>query len=209
MEGKMLVVNRGGKVNEKSQNTSGNVIDREQLPELFPTHRHLSELWERVGRVVATFGFLEEILGKAIYAYTAMRQYSSQEEAEAAYGPWLNKLQRALSDPLSNLADSYGKAVRDYADPRVTGIDEVVKYIKKAAKLRNALCHGSWRPPDVAGKSAIWYFTNKGERFETLVDNNFLRDVQRHVVELTCAVIDSVTLLGWQFPGGTGPGKKI
>ena len=39
-------------------------VDLDRLPANFPTHRHEAEFWEALGRGVATFGFLEEVLGK-------------------------------------------------------------------------------------------------------------------------------------------------
>ncbi|WP_230383104.1 hypothetical protein [Paracoccus shanxieyensis] len=66
------------------------IIDRSKLPEGFPTHRHAAEFWEQLGRVIASFGFLEEVLGKAIFAFTATRRYSSAE-IHAEYEAWLKK----------------------------------------------------------------------------------------------------------------------
>lgn len=51
----------------------GFVVDIDKLPANFPTHRHDPAFWEALGRTVATFGFLEEVLGKAIFAFTATR----------------------------------------------------------------------------------------------------------------------------------------
>ena len=36
-----------------------------------------------------------------------------------------------------------------------------------------------------------------------------LKQVQQHVTELTCAVMNTVTHMGWQFPGSPGPGNPI
>jgi len=196
-------------MNSQSQEIKRVVIDREGLPAQFPTHRHSSQFWEHLGRAVATFGFLEEVLGKAIYAFTATRRYDSEEEGYAAYKKWLPKLERALTDQLWNLAESYGKAVRDNSDSTIPNVDELVISIKEATKIRNALCHGSWRPPDATGKSLPLFVDKKKGKFETPIDIEFLRQVQHHVTELSCVVINSVTHMGWQFPGGAGPGKAI
>jgi len=51
---------------------------------LFPTHHQSAEFWESLGRAVATFSFLEEVLGKAIFALTATRKYS-EDEIEKAF----------------------------------------------------------------------------------------------------------------------------
>lgn len=75
------------------------IVDIAGLPPAFPTHLHSEEFWASLGRTVATFGFLEETLGKAIFAFTATREYPADEINEA-YEKWLPTLQRALSDPL-------------------------------------------------------------------------------------------------------------
>ncbi|MDO9084059.1 MAG: hypothetical protein Q7U56_12340, partial [Humidesulfovibrio sp.] len=149
-------------------------------------------------------------LGKAIFALTATRRYDSEKEAYAAYEKWLPKLERALTDQLCNLAESYGKAVRDNAESTILNVTELVDDIKKATELRNVLCHGSWHTPDATGKSLpLFIKKNTKEIFETPIDIEFLCKVQRHVVGLSCAVVNSVTHMGYQFPGGAGPGKAI
>ena len=75
------------------------LIDRDRLPYMWPTQAHEPHFWEQLGRTVATYGFLEQILGKAILAFTATRQYSPQEPY-AAYQAWLPQLERALTDSL-------------------------------------------------------------------------------------------------------------
>lgn len=69
------------------------------MPELFPTNFHSPLFWEQLGRTIATFGFIEEVLGKAIFAFTATRKYEAQE-IEDAYEAWLPRLERALTDQL-------------------------------------------------------------------------------------------------------------
>ena len=63
-------------------------IDQNGLPDRFPTHRHDAAFWESLGRAVATFGFLEEILGKAIFSFTGTRCYG-EAEIQQAYTEWL------------------------------------------------------------------------------------------------------------------------
>ena len=175
---------------------------------MFPTHRHEPEFWEYLGRTIASFGFLEEVLGKAIFASTATRRYKT-DEIDSAYEAWLPKLERALTDQLVKLADSYGKAMRDNPDTTTENISELVEAIKAAAVYRNVLCHGSWRTPDANGASIPLFVNRKREVFETPIDVALLRQIQAHVAELSCSVVDTITLMGWQFPGGAGPGKRI
>ena len=184
------------------------VVDIDKLPAQFPTDRHPAEFWEALGRVVATFGFLEQTLGKAIFSFTATRQYP-EEELEAAFENWLPTLRRALSDPLGGLINSYGKAVRENQNATINNLDELLVDLRKASTVRNVLCHGSWRPPDEHGRSLPLFVNNRNETFDTPIDLAFLVQVQRHATELACAVINTVTHMGWQFPGSNGPGNPI
>ncbi len=87
------------------------VVDVDGLPSQFPTHRHSGSFWEQLGRTVATFGFLEEVLGRAIFALTATINYE-EIEIEAAFEKWFPTLERALTDPLGRLIEAYEKAAR-------------------------------------------------------------------------------------------------
>jgi hypothetical protein len=184
------------------------VIDKDKLPPQFPTHSHPPQFWEQLGRTIATYGFLEEVLGRAIFAFTATRAYSP-DEIDEAYQEWLPQLERVLTDQLWNLAESYGKAVRDNPASTITNVNELVENIKKATTIRNVLCHGSWRGPDANGASVPLFVNRQKEEFETAIDVPYLKEVQAYVVELICGVRNSVTHMGWQFPGSTGPGKPI
>jgi hypothetical protein len=142
---------------------------------------------------------------------TGTRKYEAHE-IEGAYEAWLSELEKALSDTLSPLADSYGKAVRENQDSTIGNVGELVQRIKEAGAIRNVLCHGSWRVPDNEGKSLPLFVKRKKgnpEVFETKIDISFLRQVQDEVRNLACDVIDTVTQMGWQFPGGGGPGERI
>ena len=188
--------------------TKRHVIDVGKLPLHYPTNHMPTEFWEVLGRAVATFGFLEEVLGKAIYAFTATRLYDDEATLLAEFDKWNAALERALSDQLGALIDSYAKAVKGRTG-QDTYESELIDDLKKAAKLRNILCHGSWRMPDEAGRSIPFFVTKKLEICETPVDVEFLKATQRAVAELSCCVINTVSATGLQFPGSGGPGKVI
>lgn len=184
------------------------IVNYDALPEKFPTHRHEASFWESLGRAVATFGFLEETLAKAIFSFTATKPYN-EEEVQQAYKNWLPKLERALTDQLWNLIESYGKAVREHPDSTIENLDELLEELKNASKLRNVICHGSWRPPNTNGTSIPFFVNRKQGRFESPIDTQFLNQLQEHTTALICAVVNTVTHIGWQFPGSNGPGKEI
>jgi len=186
----------------------GHIINTAHLPKQFPTHAHEGAFWERLGRVIATFGFLEEMLAKAIFAFTATRPYE-ESEIEEAFEQWLPKLECALTDPLGGLIDSFGKAVRDHPDEAITNLPDLLNDLRKASAMRNILCHRSWRLPDSGGASVPLFVNRQKEVVETAMDCAYLDQVQRHAAALACSVINTVTNIGWQFPGSTGPGKPI
>lgn len=175
---------------------------------MYPTHTHAGAFWEQLGRTIGTFGFLEEVLGKAIFTFTAIREYG-ENEIEDAYRAWLPKLKGALSDQLYPLVKSYGSAVKESQLSTDESIDELVLAIEAAAKVRNILCHASWRVPDAEGKSLPFFVSYKNEVCETKFDIASLRQIQDHVRELAFAVMDSVAQTGYAFPGSIGIGDKI
>jgi hypothetical protein len=187
------------------------IVNPADLPEGFPTHQHTGEFWEALGRVVGTFGFLEEVLGKAIFAFSGTRRIPD-EQIGAQFEKWLSTLERALSDPLGGLIDTYGKAVRTHGAAVITPYDLeiLLGQLRDSSGIRNVLCHGSWRSiPDKNGRSVPFFVDKKGMVFTTPVDVAFLQQMQRHVVDLACAVMNTVTQMGWQFPGSKGPGNPV
>lgn len=101
-------------------------VNYENIPANFPTHMHEPAFWEGLGRVIATFGFLEEILGRAIFVFTATRCYE-ENEIEQAYVEWIPRIERALVDPLGGLIDAFGKAVRENQDSTISNLDLLYK----------------------------------------------------------------------------------
>ena len=191
-----------------SKKRNSYLIVREVLPDQYPTHMHDAAFWEMLGRTVATFGFLEEVLAKAIFSFTATKPYSAAE-INHAYQKWIPKLKKALSDPLGNLITTYETAVKEHPESTIENLGDLTKDLSEAVPIRNALCHGSWRPPNAAGASNLLYIDRKMGKFNTPVDVEFLRQVQIHTVNLACAVVDTVIHMGWQFPGSGGVGEVI
>ncbi len=186
----------------------GYVVDINSLPPGFPTHLHSADFWEQFGRTVATFGHLEEVLGKAIFALTATVRYE-ETEVQGAFERWLPTLERALIDPLGGLIESTGRACRSHPDVTFSNIDDLLNELRRASAIRNVLCHGSWQSPDAEGRSLPLFVDRQKEVFCTPVDVEYLHQTQRAVVELTCHVINTVTSMGWQFPGTKGPGTVV
>jgi hypothetical protein len=101
------------------------------------------------------------------------------------------------------------KGVREHPDATISNLDELLEQLKEASKLRNVICHGSWRTPNSEGASVPFFVNRKQEKFDAVIDVAFLLQLQKHVSEVVCAVVETVTHMGWQFPGSSGPGKVI
>ncbi len=189
--------------------TKGAYVNLDSLLPQFPTHCHNPSFWESLGRTVATYGFLEELLRKAIFSFTATRPYDTSE-IDTAFEKWLPKLERALTDPLSRLINEYKKAVLDHPHATSEGFDSLIINLRNASTFRNVLCHESWNElPDTNGASVPFFINNKRAIFNTPIDCQFLDKLQREVAILSCEVVNTVTHMGWQFPGSSGPGKSI
>jgi uncharacterized protein (DUF2132 family) len=182
-------------------------VSIDELPECFPTHKQDAAFWESLGRAVATFGFLEEVLLKAIFSFSSTTKYS-EEKIEAEYLKWGVMLEKSLSDQLWALTETYVKVVKN---SQYKGIvtDELKSNLFEASSIRNVLCHGSWGLPNAEGASIPFFINKKKEIFDSPIDVDFLNQVQQHVKELCCDVINTVTQTGLQFPGFKGPGKPL
>jgi hypothetical protein len=122
----------------------------------------------------------------------------------------ISPMELILSDTLGTLINKYEKAVNEYPEDVVEDFDGLINALKASSIIRNVICHASWRNlPDSKGASKPFFVNKKREIFDTEVDSDYLNQVQRHVAELACEVINTITHMGWQFPGSNGPGEKI
>ena len=181
-------------------------LNPDDFPSHWPTHRHMRKFWESLGRVVATYGFLEEVLVKAIGVLEASLSSHAKGPEE-----WLSIMEKILPQSLKQLADRYGQALRFHHKRYIEDsyLDKLVSNIKKAAETRNVICHASWSSPDEEGCSKPFFVDREMRKFDTPIDFSYLEQVQIHVAELAVAIINTVTVMGYQFPGSGGPGKPI
>ncbi|MFL6846338.1 MAG: hypothetical protein ACJ8ER_15835 [Allosphingosinicella sp.] len=192
----------------ETEGPKGHVIDRDKLHADFPTQFHDAAFCEELGRTVATFGFIEEMLGKAIYALTGAREFDPEGDPDA-FNAWIKTLERALTDQLGGLIIGYEKALVE--NPRTKGKDysAQMEELRQAKNIRNALCHGSWSKPDDQGRSVPKFVNRKLLVFDTPVDVQFLVQTRAGLRHIICDILDSVTSVGYQFPGSDGPGEQL
>lgn len=189
---------------------NGHVVNFDGLPEGYPTHLHQADFWEWLGRVVGTFGFLENTLARAIFAFSGTREYT-EEEIQSAFAAWAPKLEKSLSNTLHRLIRAYELEVLAHQHTKPENFDALIRDLKEAAELRNVLCHGSWSVPNAAGASVPFYMRSKDKMiFDSPVNVAYLKQTQKGTMELAAAVINTVTVIGYRFPGVTkGMGRDI
>ena len=81
----------------------------------FPTHKQSSQFWEHLGRCIASYGFLEEILGKAIFVLEGNVSVSDNIDEEIKV--FHKRCENALKDPLGGLIKSYKEAAIKHCNP--------------------------------------------------------------------------------------------
>lgn len=193
------------------------IIDRARLPERFPTHAQTDAFWAALGRAVASFGFLEWTLRRAIFALTGDRPAPpDEEELRRAMADWNQQLEVVATSTLVSLANAFGRAAKDHQRADMDYVSALVVDIKSAAEVRNALCHASWEQIDPDRAAPLYIAKTAGgeqgpSRFLTEVDVPWLEQAQRHAAALACATMDAVTTLGLPFPGSSmkkGPPQR-
>ncbi len=195
-----------------SQQTQGLEIDRERMPDEWPTHIFPPGFWEELGRTVGTLAFLEDCLKRANLAITATRTYRTVAEAEDAFATWEGDLETSLNETLGRLAKRLAMAIT--ADKRYSAdaVDAIEQGLKSVVEWRNALCHGAWVGYDQGSGVATLRYWKKDEwrrRSSRTLSTTDLATIRRQAVDLTFDVIDAVTRQGIQFPGSGSPGKAI
>ena len=188
------------------------VVDRAQLPEDWPTNAGSPAFWEELGRIVAAFTHLEDMLARAFFGLSGSRRFANMEEAEAAYAQWEKDLKDTLTDTLGPLTEKLKKALKD--DDRVSDdiAEAVVARLNDLRVWRNALCHGAWQGFAADGSTSLRHFRRTSDGPE-LLDNRLsiedISSIRTETVILTVDVVDIVSALGVRFPGSALPGVDL
>ena len=188
------------------------VVDRARLPEDWPTNRGTPAFWEALGRTVAAFTHLEDMLARAYFGLTASRQFADMEEATAAFPQWEKDLKATLTDSLYSLTSKLRKAFSD--DDRVC--DDVAHgFLARLDALRvwrNALCHGAGQGFATDDSTSLRHFRKGDDGPEQLDDRLTLAtisSIRAETVSLTLDVVDIVSAAGVRFPGTALPGIDL
>ena len=195
----------------------GYIVDKDAMPDKWPTHRGSSDFWCELGRTVGTFGWLEMVLAQVYYALTASRDYNecgrTEESVRRDVEQWGAGLARSLTEALNRLKRRLEETMLD--DDRVSAdfAQAVVCRLERLIELRNALCHGHWPEFNEAnGAGRLRYFARKNRQYVE-IDEWFTREdiarIRCDAADVTMDLISLVTSLGVQFPGSNSPGRPL
>lgn len=193
---------------DDAEKPNGHVIDRDKLHADFPTQFQEPAFWEELGRTVAAFGFIEGELAKAIFALTGAKEFDPKGDPEA-FNAWIKTLEKALTDQLGGLIITYEKALTENPRTKKHDFSKLISELKEAKEIRNALCHGSWDKPDDQGRTVPKFVRRDLEIFETPVDVAFFKRTRAALREIICDILNSVTMVGYKFPGSDSPGEQL
>ena len=186
---------------------SGYVLDIDGLPDDWPVNKISDEFLRELGATIATFGALEEVLRKTIFALTGTKRFGTDEEVDV--DEWAKLLGGVLRDALKRKINCLENVLREDPDPTLSDWPTLIEEMRKANKYRDILCHGAWTTGQSDGSWHPLFINTNDEIFAEDFDPDKLRELRRSVVTLIANCVKLVTLKGHQFPGGVGPGTPI
>lgn len=190
------------------------VVDRARLPEGWPTNHGEPAFWEELGRTVATFAHLEDVLARAHFALAGSIGFADFREARASYRKREKAFEQSLTDPLDRLAKKLERVFND--DERVPDdcAADVLARLDRLRTWRNALSHGAWQSFEDDGSITLRFFRRrKGddgpEQLNSRLTLEYIASIRAEVVHLTVDIVDIVSAAGVRFPGTELPGVDV
>lgn len=159
-----------------------------------------------LGQCVANFGWLEEIIKRAIYALDRARLADDLTQTELA--TWLDHIGQIADDSLGTLIDQLGAAIRRH--PGLRDRDAIIDRLADLRHYRNLLCHASWRPTERPGHWHPAFVAARGEINEGPMSVTDLDRVRQETVDLGAMVLQVMRATGvtGRWAGDDGPDEN-
>jgi len=148
-----------------------------------------------LGQAIAAFGWLEEVIKRTLYALE--RKRLARDLSDAELKRWLHQMDALADDSMGTLIEQLDAALRRHPGiPDRIALNERLLAIKR---LRNLLCHASWRP---TGRHDLWHpaFVNtKGEPYPddiALADLSAIRTETRALGQRILAIMHATGVAG-------------
>ncbi len=145
-----------------------------------------------LGHAVSGFGFLEEALKRAIYSLSA--QSLGENASERAVQSWIEQMENIADDSLGSLIDRFGGLLRH---GRTRGDhDGLVPELRDLRRLRNVLCHASWRPEDEDGLWHPTFINTHGEAYDDAFDVAALEQIRARTLAAARRIVSIMRATG-------------
>ncbi|UXU74237.1 MULTISPECIES: hypothetical protein [unclassified Paracoccus (in: a-proteobacteria)] len=147
-----------------------------------------------LGQCVASFGWLEEIIKRTIYALDRARLADDLTEQELRH--WLTHIGGIADDSMGTLIDQLDAAMRRH--PGLRQRDRITERLAAARLKRNLLCHASWRPTEDRGRWHPAFVDNRGQVHKDDMWIDDLRAIRAETVDLGQEVLRVMRATGLQ-----------
>ena len=179
-------------------------INRDNLPADWPVDQGEPVFWQELGRTVATFGYLEDVLASTCYALLATPENatSARDEGDEAVSRWFNRMTRSQTDSMHGLTRELDRVLRE--DQRVPHAvrEDLVTRLNKLRPWRNALCHGAWLGFGDDGSATLHHLYNDDGvpvAFPSKITLKDLSDIRARTVDTTIRVAEAASIGGAGF----------
>lgn len=131
-----------------------------------------------LGQAVATFGWLEEVLKRALFSLERVRLARDLTAAELAR--WRQHMTDIADDSLGTLIEQLDSALRRH--PGIDDRDDINDRLVVLKHQRNLICHASWSPTAEKARWRPAFVAMKGESVPADLSAPEL-DLMRHEAE--------------------------
>ena len=171
-----------------------------QVPDGWPTYELPADLCEELGRTIATFGFLEYVIKRAVLELSRPAETIS----DSVYKEWERSLEISATAAMKWLTGRLEELLEPDSRLSQERVTRIVEVIREKADLRNALCHGTWTQYDPAsGDATLQYFPRNDPRHSQFVlSRAILARVRYETAEVAREVMGAVK---WKVPGFPRP----
>ncbi|RDW12528.1 hypothetical protein [Paracoccus thiocyanatus] len=138
-----------------------------------------------LGHCVASFGWLEEIIKRTIYALDRARLADDLSEAELQI--WLTRMGAIADDSMGTLIDQLDAAMRRY--PGLRDRNKITDRLGEIRLERNLLCHASWRPAEDRARWHPAFVNTRGEVQRQPLGIDDLERIRESTVEIGTRVL--------------------
>ena len=155
-------------------------------------HELPAPLAAELGQAIASFGHVEDMLKRAIFALDRHRLPGGIGESD--FRAWLRRIDHVAADSLGTLIERLGRTLarENIADPDLMGqLDEIKTW-------RNLLCHAAWAPVEAGWQPR--FANTQGEIFEDRLEAGDLAAIRAMTLDAARRVARFIQALD----GGNG-----